>query len=299
MFSSSRSRFIVRHGVWIVLLNLVIAGHVPAIGQSLPDAPEPQVRGQVSGPISAPCPVSPASDVNLTPVASHAQASDPSEAGHSARRAPHPCAARQFNWYRRFLSGPGGDPLTPAQKAWLASRNVLDPFEVTTILGDSAIATSANSHSAYGPGTLGFLRYAGVSFTQEMTVEFVDTFAICSITRQDPHYHRQPNASIFHRAAHAAIQTIWTRSDEGKQMPNYANLLGFGIDDEIANLYVPGRETSARASAERYATGLLAAPVGNLVSEFVPSIASHIHIRIVIIQRIINEVAKTSTVGAP
>ncbi len=86
---------------------------------------------------------------------------------------------------------------------------------------------------------------------------------------------------------------VWTQSDYGKGMLNYSNLVGFAIDDEIANLYVPGRETNLSASASRYATGLATAPIGNFITEFVPDVARHIHVQIVIIQRIINQVARS------
>jgi hypothetical protein len=75
-------------------------------------------------------------------------------------------------------------------------------------------------------------------------------------------------------------------------MLNYSNLLGFAIGDEISNLYVPGRETDLAASASRYVIGLATAPIGNYITEFVPDVARHIHVQIVILQRIINQVAR-------
>src|SRR6202034_197498 len=45
-----------------------------------------------------------------------------------------------INWYARFLDGPRVKPMTPKEKAWLAVRNVMDPFNGITILGSSAIA---------------------------------------------------------------------------------------------------------------------------------------------------------------
>jgi hypothetical protein len=45
-----------------------------------------------------------------------------------------------INWYARFLDGPQVKPMTPKEKAWLAVRNVGDPFNAVTILGSSAIA---------------------------------------------------------------------------------------------------------------------------------------------------------------
>ena len=73
-----------------------------------------------------------------------------------------------------------------------------------------------------------------------MTGEFFGTFLIPSIFHQDPHYHRMPHAPIPRRILNAIVQVGWTQSDNGKGMPNYANLIGSPIDAEIANLYVPG-----------------------------------------------------------
>ena len=90
---------------------------------------------------------------------------------------------------------------------------------------------------------------------------------------------------------------VWTQGDNGKGMPNYANLVGFAIDDEIGNLYVPGRQTDLPASAARYVIGLATAPTDNFVTEFLPDVARHIHVQVVVIQRIINQVAKTDGSG--
>ena len=72
---------------------------------------------------------------------------------------------------------------------------------------------------------------------------------------------------------------------------------GYGIDDEITNLYVPGEETNGTATARRYAIGLATAPIDNAITEFLPDVAKHIHVQIVVIQRIINQVASKDTGG--
>jgi hypothetical protein len=195
------------------------------------------------------------------------------------------------DWYARFLSGPQVKPMTPAEKGWLAVRNLIDPFNAVTILASSGIAVASNSHSAYGPGMRGFGRYVGVSYAQDATGEFFGTFLIPSIAHQDPHYHRMPDASIKRRIAHCLYQVGWTQGDNGKGMVNYADLVGYGIDDEIGNLYIPGRQTNGAATAERYATALATAPVDNFITEFLPDIAERLHVRVVLIQQIINHVA--------
>ena len=197
------------------------------------------------------------------------------------------------NWYARFLNGPEVKALTPGQKAFLAAHNLLDPFNLLTIAGEGAVSIAINPHSGYGPGLPGYGRYIGVSFTQDMTGEFFGTFLIPSLVHQDPHYHREPTATIKHRIAHAALQVLWTQADDGRGMINYANIAGFAIDDAISNLYVPGQQTRFNATAERYGIGLATAPIDNYVSEFLPDIARHLHTQVVIIQRVINQVARS------
>ena len=202
-----------------------------------------------------------------------------------------------INWYARFLNGPQVKALTPLQKAHLAARNLVDPFNLLTIFGEAGISVAINSHSAYGPGFRGWAKYSGVSFTQDMTGEFFGTFLIPSIAHQDPHYHRMPGASIKRRAFHAVAQIVWTQGDNGRGMVNYADLVGFALDDAIDDLYVPGQQTNIHASAARYGTALATAPIDNFITEFLPDIASRIHVRIVLVQRIIDQVARTG--GTP
>jgi hypothetical protein len=265
----------------------------------IPDAPQPAAHSP-QAPASTACQAQAAGAALGSVAAARALAGagygDPPPSPAVQRGAPCPAPPR-INWYMRFTNGPQVKPLTPGEKGWLAVRNLVDPFNLVTIFGDSGIAIASNSHSPYGPGWPGFAKNAGVSFTQDATGEFFDTFLICSIARQDPHYHRMPHATLPRRISHAALQVLWTQGDNGRPMPNYANIVGFAIDDEISDLYVPGQQTDLPASATRYGIGLATAPIDNFVTEFLPDIASHIHVQIVVIQRIINQVARTTSAG--
>jgi hypothetical protein len=208
-----------------------------------------------------------------------------------------PCPTPIINWYMRFENGPQVKPMTPKEKGWLAARNLLDPFNLAIIGLTSGISVAADSHSPYGPGWPGFGRNVGVSFTEDMTAEFFGTFLIPSIVHQDPHYHRMPHARYPRRIIHAIAQVAWTQGDDGKGMLNYANFVGLAIDDEIANLYVPGRQTNSSATAQRYAIGLATSPIDNFLIEFLPDVAKRIHVQVVVVQRIINHVASKDQGG--
>jgi hypothetical protein len=270
---------------------------------SLPDAPKPA---------KAPAPLPPAGPCQVRNAGGSVAATGSEKAAYTAgfgdvdahltnqpvlMSVACPAYVPIINWYARFLDGPKVKPLTPKEKAWLAIRNVGDPFNAITILGTSGIGIASDPHSAYGPGMPGFSRSVGVAYAQDMTGEFFGTFLIPSIVHQDPHYHREPGASIKRRIGHAILQVVWTQGDNSKGMINYANLVGFAIDDEVSNLYVPGRSTNLPASSARYAIGLALAPTDNFITEFIPDIAKHIHVQVVLVQRIINQVAKTDGAG--
>ena len=193
--------------------------------------------------------------------------------------------------YTRFLDSSRPIPLSPAQKAHLALRNLTDPGNLATISYTSAYTIASNSHTAYGPGWSGFTRNTRYSFSQDATGEFFGTFLIPSLAREDPHYHRMPNAGIPRRIVHAVSRTIIAQSDHGKAMPNYSTLFTYPITAEIGNLYVPGIHGNGPSTVDRILTGYATDPIDNLITEFLPDVARHIHVRVVFAQRILNRIS--------
>jgi hypothetical protein len=212
-------------------------------------------------------------------------------AGSSAVQSTVCSRFKAINWYDRFVTGPDVMRFSPEQKFRLAVTNIINPFNLGTIVGEAGISVAANSHTPYGPGIDGWAKLSGTNLTQDMTDQFFGTFLIPSITHTDPHYHRRPDLSFGHRVLHCITQTYWQRDDNGGHTFNYSQVIAPMFDIGISNLYVPGLQTRLSADAERYVVGLGTAPIDNFITEFVPSIASHIHTHVVFVQRVINQVA--------
>jgi len=276
--------------------------------ESLPDAPQPTAKQSASATYTA-------TNAQLPrPCSTHIRlvAQSGGSSGHTASSAqplipdsapidlssgilapPDPCMPAKINWFERFLNGPEVKPLTTYEKFRLAIRNVLDPFNGFTILLDDGINVAADPDSPYGPGLRGFAKNVGVSYTQVLSGELFCTFLVPALVGQDPHYHRMPNASISRRALHAIDQIVWTQSDRGRGMINFGTLIGGAGVLELSNLYVPDQQTNLPSSAQRYAVGIGTAPIANLITEFLPDVARHIHIQEVIIQRLVNKIANS------
>lgn len=190
--------------------------------------------------------------------------------------------------YQRFLGTDVFIPLTSQQKAFIAGTDVLDLPNLATITAGSAFFVATNSNSAYGPGLAGFGRNLGYSLSLDAEGEFLGTFLIPSLVHQDPRYFRMPHAPLPKRLVHAISHTVVGQSDSGKPMLNFATLLTYPIGAEIANLYIPGLQTNGRSTALRIGTSLALDPADALLTEFLPDVSKRIHIRILFVQQIIN-----------
>ena len=212
---------------------------------------------------------------------------------------PKPCT-ELFYPYQRFLTNKIVIPMTWQQKGYLALHDLTDPANFGTILGISAISVAADSHSAYGPGLEGFGKTVGVSLLQDATAQFFGAFAIPAIVHQDPRYFRMPHAPIAKRIIYSVSRTVISRSDSGKSMPNYATLLQYPISAELDNFYVPGIHPDAASTTSRIFIGYGLDPVNNLLNEFLPDVASRVHVRVIFVQRILNNIASSNgSVGLP
>jgi hypothetical protein len=212
---------------------------------------------------------------------------------------PKPCSELIYP-YQRFLTSNIVVPMTWQQKGYLALHDLADPANFGTILGISAITVGADSHSAYGPGLKGFGKSVGVSLLQDATAQFFGEFAIPVIAQQDPRYFRMPHTPLPKRILYSVSRTVISRSDSGHSMPNYATLLSYPIDAELANFYVPGIHPDAASTGVRIVTGYALDPVNNLLNEFLPDVASRVHVRVIFVQRILNNIASSNgSVGVP
>jgi len=291
----------------------------------LPDAPAPQPNLIASAPsLSMPALPGMVSPGIALPASAAAQQTFPPEApadwtarvpGLSPRFVPVPrpcimhacsptephrsCCVESAGVFSAYLSQNATHIYTPRELGRLAIHGVVDPFNLLTIGGTSAISIGQDANTPYGPGFKGWAKLSGVTLTEDMTGEFVGTFLIPSIDHQDPHYHREPNAPLLRRIVHCVVQPFWIDSDAGGQMVNYSTLIGGMAGEAIDISYVPYQRTGWGPSAERIGVSWATAPIGNFVTEFVPDLASHFNVKVVFIQRIINQVAAEEGAGSP
>ncbi|PYY13467.1 MAG: hypothetical protein DMG60_21855 [Acidobacteria bacterium] len=185
------------------------------------------------------------------------------------------------------IQGPEqGPPLGVSGKFRLAVANVSDPFAIITTALDSEFGDATDGHSKLRTGMAGFGQRFGASMAGQATSEMFSTFLISSIFHQDPHYHRDPAAPTHTRIGKALAYVLVTRSDSGKRMFNFAEVLGTTSSSIVEGSFHPEWEKGAGAAAGRIAISIGSDAAWNLMTEFLPDVARHLNPRWMLLRRL-------------
>lgn len=272
-------------------------GPAPAADASSSSDSSSASEGQPSSPLMSrvPCPAQPVA-ITLIPTTvpqpNLTLASwQPPQTNNAPAQTPHCPTGVEGETRVQPIINRRTEPLTAAEKGKLALRDFTDPFNLFAVTAYSGISIAINSHSAYGPGFKGFGKLTGYSLSEDAQGEFLGTFLIPVLAHEDPRYRREPDRPVMHRFFHAVEHTFVAEHDDGRPMPNYARLFMYPASAELSDLYVPGVQTDLKSTGERAAIGIATDPIGNIVEEFLPDVASHIHIHVLFFQEILNRVA--------
>lgn len=182
-------------------------------------------------------------------------------------------------------------PLGVSGKFRLAVANVSDPFSVMVTAIDSEFGNATGPGSPLPRGADGFGERFGVSFAGQASSEFFSTFLVSSLFHQDPHYHRDPDASIKTRIRHALSYVVVTRSDSGNRMFNVAEFLGTASSSLVEGSFHPEWKSGAGGSAQRIFVSIGSDAVWNLMTEFLPDVARHVNPRFILLRRLAEKAA--------
>jgi hypothetical protein len=109
---------------------------------------------------------------------------------------------------------------------------------------------------------------------------FFDTAFVPALAHQDPRYFPLGEGSAKARLKWAVRSEFVGFSDHGREMPNYANLVGFALSSVVANAYSPRESVGYSNTVQRYVIKIGVSTGLNVVREFglvdrVKAIARH------------------------
>jgi hypothetical protein len=168
-------------------------------------------------------------------------------------------------------------PMQTKQKFKLSIRSVIDPVSLLIVAGIAGAEQYQNIFPAYGGGIEGYGKRYGAALANHASSTLLCRAVYPSIFRQDPRYFYKGKGSVGSRALYAMSAAVMTRSDDGRWMPNYSNVLGNFSAGAISNLYYPEEN---RGASLVFLNGLVdtgADALENLIREFLlKGITSHV-----------------------
>ncbi|HUY93862.1 MAG TPA: hypothetical protein VMU71_01145 [Terracidiphilus sp.] len=143
-------------------------------------------------------------------------------------------------------------PLRPSQKFEMFYRKTVDvslPIESLMFTGyDKAAGYGPN----YGAGTGAFADLVGYNAANLSSTFFFTDALLPTMLHQDPRYFRKGSGSAGSRIWWAFRSEFVAYSDKGTEMPNYSNVIGFGMATALSNAYSPDSSVTFGQTMERW-----------------------------------------------
>lgn len=142
--------------------------------------------------------------------------------------------------------------LRTRQKFEMAYRKTVDVSLPVESLMFAAFDQVANYGPAYGSGAGPFSQRIGYN-AANLASTFLFTDAVLpTMLHQDPRYFRKGAGSIKSRIWWALRSEVVAYGDDGREMPNYSSVLGFGMATALSNAYSPPTSITFPKTMERF-----------------------------------------------
>jgi hypothetical protein len=162
------------------------------------------------------------------------------------------------------------EPLSTGQKFQLFVDNSISVHTVTWAILGSAVGQAADSPTGYEQEWGGYGKRFGSSLARQSSSQFFGTFMLASALHQDPRFYPEVRPGFFHAVKYSLQRVFVTRSDDGRDVPNWSGMTGPLLSEGLANVYWPDRNRTVGDTFFRYGLDLATKAGGNMLREYWP-----------------------------
>jgi len=177
--------------------------------------------------------------------------------------------------FRSVSPGEYVPPASAREKFVTATR---DNFDYSALIFSGFIALSAFASKEtpeFHQGAAGFARYYWHTVADQGIQNYFVEFLIPAIGHEDARYYAmgKDGGRVPRRAFYALSRAFVTRSDSGKPMFNYAEIIGSGIAVNISARYYPSQERTLSNDFRNWGLNVTYDSITFLFHEFWPDIS--------------------------
>ncbi|MFI5118041.1 MAG: hypothetical protein ACHP8B_15225 [Terriglobales bacterium] len=161
-------------------------------------------------------------------------------------------------------------PLSSGQKFQLFVDNSISVHTITWAALGSSVGQADNSPTGFGQGWDAYAKRFGSSMARQSSSEFFGTFILASALHIDPRFYPENHPGFGHAVKYSVQRVFITRSDDGRDVPNYSGLAGPLMAEGLANVYWPERNRSVGDTFLRFGLDIATRAGGNMLREYWP-----------------------------
>lgn len=144
-----------------------------------------------------------------------------------------------FSGYGTVYPGAAVPPLRTNQKFKLAFLRTANSSTVIRAGIVSGFERGVSIGPDYGNGARAFGQLYGYNVASLASNALFTDAVLPTLFRQDPRYFRKGSGTVKSRIGWALRSEVVAFSDKGTEMPNYSELLGFGMSTALSVAYLP------------------------------------------------------------
>lgn len=154
------------------------------------------------------------------------------------------------------------------QKFEMVYRKIFDPSFLIEASMFAGFGQAVNYGPQYGQGWGPFAQRYGYNAANLASTYLFTDGVLPTVFHQDPRYFRKGTGSVWSRVWWALRSEGVAFSDQGTEMPNYSNMIGFGMSTALSNAYAPPSSITLGKTMERYGVKEGVSFGLNLIREF-------------------------------
>ena len=164
------------------------------------------------------------------------------------------------------------EPFGAWQKFKLAANNSVSLSTISQALVAAGFSQAIDSASGYGQGFDGYAKRFGADMARSASDNLFGTFLIASVLHEDPRFYVRRGLSFKETLKYAGQRLVYTRSDSGDRVINFAGLLGPLASEGLANTYYPKTNQGIGSTLVRYSSDQGWKFCGNVLRQYWPRI---------------------------
>lgn len=150
-----------------------------------------------------------------------------------------------------------------------------DSFDYSSIWVPAMLAgysMATNATPEFGQGAVGYGRYLWHTAADQTIENYMVEFVVPVITREDTRYYTLGRGGFLKRTGYALSRAVITRSDSGREVFNFGEVVGAGASAGLSTLYYPSRERSFSNTGQEWALDVAIDAASFMGREFWPDI---------------------------